>query len=100
MNDTDGRPADIHRCWLLQKRTYANGAYLTHLDDSDANLGTYAYDAFSRTKNHRWKSSGGTLLAGCSLDLFRRRRALRAYASAKRLNLARPSSMSATGIPE
>ena len=72
VNDgTNDRVADTYKGWLLQKRTYANGAYLTHLDDNDANLSGYGYDTFGRIKNHRWKSSGGTLLAGWSHDYDR-----------------------------
>ncbi|MCK4375967.1 MAG: hypothetical protein KAX19_11575, partial [Candidatus Brocadiae bacterium] len=56
---------------LLEKREYASGAYLTHLDDNNQNLDGYGYDAFGRIKNHRWKSSGGTLLAGWSYDYDR-----------------------------
>jgi len=72
VNDgTNDRVADTYKGWLLQKRTYASGAYLTHLDDNNQNLSTYGYDAFGRVKNHRWKSSGGTLLAGWSHDYDR-----------------------------
>jgi RHS repeat-associated protein len=72
VNDgTDDRVEDTWKGHLLEKREYANGTYLTHLDDSSGNLSGYGYDAFGRIKNHRWKSSGGTLLAGWSHDYDR-----------------------------
>ena len=46
--------------------TNASGAYLTHLNDASASLSGYGYDTFGRIKNHRWKDSSGTLLAGWS----------------------------------
>ena len=34
VNDgSDDRMADTYKGWLLEKREYARGAYLTHLDD-------------------------------------------------------------------
>jgi len=63
--------ADTYKGWLLEKRTYASEAYLTHLDDQGENLSGYGYDTFGRIKNHRWESSGGTLLAGWSHDYDR-----------------------------
>jgi len=72
VNDgSDDRVADTYKGWLLEKREYASDAYLTHLDDQGGNLSGYGYDAFGRIKNHRWKSSGGTLLAGWSHDYDR-----------------------------
>jgi RHS repeat-associated protein len=72
VNDgTNDRVADTYKGWLLEKRTYASGAYLTHLDDNSSNLSGYGYDTFGRIKNHRWKSSGGTLLAGWAQDYNR-----------------------------
>jgi YD repeat-containing protein len=53
------------------QREYQSGAYLTHLNDSGANLSGYGYDTFGRIKNHRWKDSSGTLLAGWSHDYDR-----------------------------
>jgi len=65
VNDgTDDRVADTYTGHLREKREYANGTYLTHLDDQGANLDEYGYDGFGRIKNNRWKDSGGTLLAG------------------------------------
>ncbi|NLX58166.1 MAG: RHS repeat-associated core domain-containing protein [Phycisphaerae bacterium] len=65
VNDgTYDRVEDTWKGWLLEKREYANGTYLTHLDDSSQNLSGYGYDAFGRIQTHRWKSSGGTVLAG------------------------------------
>ncbi len=72
VNDgTDDRVADTYRGWLLEKREYASGAYLTHLDDQGENLSGYGFDTFGRIKNHRWKASGGTLLAGWAYDYDR-----------------------------
>jgi len=72
VNDgTNDRVADTYKGWLLEKRTYASDAYLTHLDDQGQNLSGYGFDTFGRVKNHRWKSSGGTLLAGWSHDYDR-----------------------------
>jgi YD repeat-containing protein len=72
VNDgTNDRVADTYKGWLLEKRTYDSGAYLTHLDDADQNLNGYGYDGFGRIKTHRWKSSGGTLLAGWHHDYDR-----------------------------
>jgi len=55
----------------LQRPEYANGTYLTHLDDSNEDLSDYGYDAFGRIKTHRWKSSGGSLIAGWAHDYDR-----------------------------
>jgi len=63
--------ADTYKGWLLEKREYASDAYLTHLDDQGGNLSGYGFDTFGRIKNHRWKSSGATLLAGWSHDYDR-----------------------------
>ncbi|MFO8007789.1 MAG: RHS repeat-associated core domain-containing protein [Candidatus Brocadiia bacterium] len=62
---------DTWKGQLLEKREYHSGAYLTHLNDSGANLSGYGYDTFGRIKNHRWKDSSGTLLAGWSHDYDR-----------------------------
>jgi YD repeat-containing protein len=65
VNDgAEDRVSDTWKGMLLQKREYANGAYLTHLNDSGGNLSGYGYDSFGRVKNHRWKDASGTLLAG------------------------------------
>jgi hypothetical protein len=54
-----------------QRREYDNDTYLTYLDDSSENLSGYGYDAFGRVKNHRWKNSSGTVIAGWSHDYDR-----------------------------
>ena len=72
VNDgTSNRVADTYVGKLLQKRQYANGTYLTYLDDQGANLDGYGYDAFGRMMNHRWKDSNGNLLAGWHYDYDR-----------------------------
>ena len=72
VNDgTDDRVADTWKGHLLEKCEYANGVYLTHLDDQGSNLSGYGYDTFGRVKNRRWKRSGGALLAGWSHDYDR-----------------------------
>lgn len=44
VNDgTNDRVVDTYKGHLLEKRTYANGVYLTHLDDNGANLSGYSY---------------------------------------------------------
>ncbi|MFO8006701.1 MAG: hypothetical protein R6V05_03100, partial [Candidatus Brocadiia bacterium] len=71
---SDGTNDLVEDTWkgqLLQKREYHSGAYLTHLNDSGASLSGYGYDTFGRIKNHRWKDSSGTLLAGWSHDYDR-----------------------------
>ncbi|MFO8008172.1 MAG: hypothetical protein R6V05_10595, partial [Candidatus Brocadiia bacterium] len=68
---TNDLATDTYKGQLLEKREYHNGAYLTHLNDSGSNLSGYGYDTFGRIKNHRWKDSGGTLLAGWSHDYDR-----------------------------
>jgi len=72
VNDgTNDRVEDTWRGWLLEKREYASGAYLTHLDDSSQNLSGYGYDSFGRIKTHRWKTSGDSLIAGWAHDYDR-----------------------------
>jgi len=72
VNDgANDRVADTWKGHLLEKREYANGTYLTHLDDNSQNLSGYGYDEFGRIANHRWKDSGGTLIAGWSHDYDR-----------------------------
>ena len=67
VNDgTSDRVADTYKGYLLEKRQYASGTYLTHLDDNGENPSGYGYDSFGRIANHRWKDSGNTLLAGWS----------------------------------
>jgi len=42
VNDgSNDRVADTYKGWLLEKRTYASDAYLTHLDDQGGNLSGY-----------------------------------------------------------
>jgi len=72
VNDgANDRVEDTYKGWLLERREYASGAYLTHLDDSSQNLSGYGYDAFGRIQNHRWKASGGSLIAGWSHEYDR-----------------------------
>ncbi len=59
------------------------------LNDSGSNLSGYGYDSFGRIAHHRWKDSGGTLLAGWAYDYDRvgkpeptRRRSARAKPAA------------------
>jgi RHS repeat-associated protein len=72
VNDgTDDRVEDTWKGGLLEKRQYDNDTYLTHLNDSGENLSGYGYDTFGRVKNHRWKNSSGTVIAGWSHDYDR-----------------------------
>lgn len=72
VNDgTDDRVVDTYKGHLLEKRTYANGAYLTHLDDDGEDLSGFGYDAFGRIKNHRWMDADDSLLAGWAHDYDR-----------------------------
>ena len=71
---SDGSTDRVKDTWkgrLLQKREYGNGTYLTHLDDSGANLDGYGYDAFGRVAHHRWKDSSGSVVAGWAYDYDR-----------------------------
>jgi len=44
VNDgANDRVDDTYKGYLLQKREYANGTYLTHLDDSSQNLSGHGY---------------------------------------------------------
>ena len=55
VNDgTYDRVEDTYKGGLLEKREYANGTYLTYLDDSGQNLSGYGYDAFGHQKTPRW----------------------------------------------
>jgi YD repeat-containing protein len=52
VNDgTNDRVADTYKGWLLEKRTYASGAYLTHLDDSGENLSGYGYRCLGQVES-------------------------------------------------
>ena len=72
VNDgANDRVDDTWKGYLLQKREYANGTYLTHLDDSSQQLSGYGYDSFGQVANQRWKDSSNTLLSGWSHEYDR-----------------------------